>query len=75
MTRLPSVGYVDVIRVLRKEGFVVVRQKGSHVRLQKHKGNQIIKITVPAHTPLKKGTLRRILKESKISVARFAENL
>lgn len=75
MSRLPIVSYVDVIRILQKEGFVVVRQKGSHIRLQKHAGSETLKITVPAHSPLKRGTLRRILKDSRISVKRFKEML
>lgn len=35
MTKVPSLNYNHVIRALRRDGWVVVRQKGSHIRLQK----------------------------------------
>jgi predicted RNA binding protein YcfA (HicA-like mRNA interferase family) len=36
MTKVPSLGYEKVIASLQRDGWVVVRQKGSHIRLQKH---------------------------------------
>jgi predicted RNA binding protein YcfA (HicA-like mRNA interferase family) len=41
---------------------VVIRQKGSHVRLR-HQGPPTHTITVPLHNPLKTGTLHGILTE------------
>jgi len=38
MTKVPSVGYDQIVRALQRDGWVVVRQKGSHIRLQKHLG-------------------------------------
>ena len=35
MARLPVVSAKDLIRALEKDGFVAIRQKGSHVVLQK----------------------------------------
>ena len=37
--KLPVVSGEDTIKALCKAGFRVVRQKGSHVRLEKKKGN------------------------------------
>ena len=51
MSKVPSVGYDKVIRALRRDGWVVVRQRGSHIRLQKHTENETLKLTVPAHRP------------------------
>ena len=51
-----------LIRVLEKAGYEVIRQKGSHVRLQ-HQGPPAHTITVPLHNPLKTGTLHGILAE------------
>jgi predicted RNA binding protein YcfA (HicA-like mRNA interferase family) len=33
---------------------VVVRQKGSHLRLQKHTATEVLKLTVPTHRPIKR---------------------
>jgi predicted RNA binding protein YcfA (HicA-like mRNA interferase family) len=52
-----------------------IRQKGSHVRLEKVVENEVIKITVPLRKTLKKGTLRRILKDAGVSVEEFIELL
>jgi predicted RNA binding protein YcfA (HicA-like mRNA interferase family) len=36
MTVIPSLPYDHVIRVLQRDGWIVVRQKGSQIRLQEH---------------------------------------
>ena len=51
-----------VIRALQQIGYVIVRQKGSHVRLQ-HPGPPVHSVTIPLHRPLKTGTLRGIVSE------------
>ncbi|MEX0920067.1 MAG: type II toxin-antitoxin system HicA family toxin [Candidatus Pacearchaeota archaeon] len=66
--RLPQISGHDLIKILSKFGFVTTRQKGSHVRLEKGEGRNIIKITVPLHDRLKKGTLLSIIKSSKIGI-------
>ena len=73
MTKIPSLGYEQVIKALRRDGWVVVRQKGSHIRLQKHLQDEVLKLTVPAHRPIKRPTLARILKQARLSVEKFVE--
>ena len=73
MTKMPSLGYEQVIKSLRRDGWVVVRQKGSHIRLQKHLQDEVLKLTVPAHRPIKRPTLARILKQARLSVEKFVE--
>lgn len=51
-----------LIRTLQQIGYSIVRQSGSHVRLQ-HRGPPIHSVTVPLHNPLKTGTLHGILAE------------
>ncbi len=75
MTRLPALGYLEIIRALRKRGFLVVRQRGGHVRLQRETAEGPIKLTVPAHKPVKRGTLRRIIKDAGLTVEQFIELL
>ncbi|MGK7913123.1 MAG: type II toxin-antitoxin system HicA family toxin [Synechococcus sp.] len=74
MPPLPTVTGKQLIRALEKIGFVVVRQKGSHVRL-KHEDGRIA--TVPVHTGknIGKGLLRKILRDVDLTVDAFLELL
>ena len=71
MTKMPSLDYKKVIRAFQRAGFVVVRQRGSHIRLQKRLDDKVIKLTVPAHTPIKRSTLSHIIKSSGLTVEEF----
>jgi predicted RNA binding protein YcfA (HicA-like mRNA interferase family) len=51
-----------LIKALEADGWEVVRQRGSHVRLKKAATRSVL--VVPAHHELKKGTLARILREA-----------
>ena len=75
MSKVPSLPYHDVIRALQRDGWVVVRQRGSHLRLQKHSSAETLKLTVPAHRPIKRSTLSHILKYAKLAVAEFKKLL
>lgn len=75
MSKVPSLNYDKIIKALQREGWVIVRQKGFHIRLQKHVGNEILKIIAPAHKPIKRSTLSHILKQTRISVDDFLEKL
>jgi predicted RNA binding protein YcfA (HicA-like mRNA interferase family) len=73
MTKVPSCNYDVVIKALKRDGWVVVRQKGSHIRLQKHVGDEVLKLTIPAHKPIKRSTLSHILKQARLTPKRFLE--
>jgi predicted RNA binding protein YcfA (HicA-like mRNA interferase family) len=73
--KLPTVSGEQTIKALTKAGFIVVRQKGSHVRLEKEIAEGIIKLTVPLHETLKRKTLHMILKQAGLSVEEFIELL
>ena len=77
MTKVPSLGYDQVVRALQRDGWIVVRQKRSHNRLQKHTSNdnEILKLTVSAHNPILRSTLSHILKQARLSVDQFIELL
>jgi len=51
MSSVPSLSYREILRALQRDGWIVIRQRGSHIRLQKHLGERTLKLTVPAHTP------------------------
>jgi predicted RNA binding protein YcfA (HicA-like mRNA interferase family) len=71
MTKVPSLNYGEVVQALRRDGWVVVRQRGSHIRLQKHTADEMLKLVVPAHRPIKRSTLSHILKHARLSVEQF----
>ena len=50
-----------LIRVLSQYGYSVSRQVGSHIRLTKQDGAG--HITIPNHSPIKIGTLHKIVKD------------
>ena len=75
MTEIPSLSYRKVVNALQRAGFAVVRQRGSHIRLQKRTKERVIKLTVPSPTPIKKTTLARIIKDANLSVEEFKELL
>lgn len=65
MPKLSPVSSKKLIKILKKEGFVVVRQKGSHARLIHQDGR---KTTIPIHAGEKigKGLLHKILKDTNL---------
>ncbi|MBI4919184.1 type II toxin-antitoxin system HicA family toxin [archaeon] len=65
--KLPQISGSELIKALVRNGFAVVRQKGSHIRLEKMTAEEVIKLTVPNHKTLKKGTLHQILKTAQLS--------
>jgi predicted RNA binding protein YcfA (HicA-like mRNA interferase family) len=73
--KVPSLNYDKIIRTLQRDGWVVVRQRGSHIRLQKRMGDEVLKITIPAHKPVKRSTLSHILKQARLDPSRFLELL
>jgi predicted RNA binding protein YcfA (HicA-like mRNA interferase family) len=74
MPALPIITADECIAALARFGYAVVRQKGSHARLM-CEGRK--PLTVPMHKgkSLKRGTLRSILREAKLSVEEFAAAL
>jgi predicted RNA binding protein YcfA (HicA-like mRNA interferase family) len=75
VSKVPSLSYVQIIKALQRAGWMVVRQRGSHIRLQKRIGNELLKITVPAHHPVKRSTLAHILKQARIEIDEFLDLL
>jgi predicted RNA binding protein YcfA (HicA-like mRNA interferase family) len=68
---IPTATGVQIVRAFQNAGWAMVRQKGSHVRLQKHTAAETLKLTIPAHRPVKRSTLAHILKQANISVDDF----
>jgi predicted RNA binding protein YcfA (HicA-like mRNA interferase family) len=49
---------------MARHGFEQVRQKGSHLIMQKKEGNTTITVPVPDHDELRMGTLLGIIRQS-----------
>lgn len=73
MSKLPVVSGKNCIKVLEKFGYVVYRQRGSHITLVRE--NPPGQTTVPLHRELDRGTLRAILRQTGIGVDEFVEKL
>ena len=67
MTRLPRLKGKEIVRLLEKIGFEIVRTRGSHIFL-KHPDGRVT--TVPVHSGeiIGPGLLRSILRDVEISV-------
>ena len=71
MSKVPSLNYPAVIAALKRAGWVVVRQRGSHIRLHRHTLEGVKKLTIPAHKPIKRSTLAKILADAELALDHF----
>jgi predicted RNA binding protein YcfA (HicA-like mRNA interferase family) len=73
--RLPVVTSRKVIKALEQAGFFVHHTTGSHSVLR-HETDVTKRVTVPMHNgDLKIGTLRHLIKQSRLSVSEFSKLL
>ena len=63
--KLPVLSGKEMVGLLEKLGFVVIRVKGSHHRL-KHPDGRITTVPVHKNDSLSKGLLRKIIREDVI---------
>ncbi|MFM7344320.1 MAG: type II toxin-antitoxin system HicA family toxin [Tagaea sp.] len=63
--------FVDVFRKLQAAGFVLVGQKGSHVKLARTTAEGTRVVIVPRHRELATGTLRSILRDAGLTIDDF----
>ncbi|MAG02290.1 hypothetical protein CMI42_03045 [Candidatus Pacearchaeota archaeon] len=73
--KLPLISSDKMLKYLSGKGFVVMRQKGSHITLHKKENNKIILVVVPRKPQIKRGTLLSILRQSKISREQFVKEI
>jgi len=69
--KLPVISGTEVIKKFEKIGFTATRQKGSHVRMEGSFHGETLKVTVPLHSELKKGTLSRLIKDAGLTIEEF----
>lgn len=60
----------EVMAALRRVGFEVVSQRGSHVKLRNEDGRTVI---VPDHREIARGTMRSILRQAGLTAEEFEQ--
>jgi predicted RNA binding protein YcfA (HicA-like mRNA interferase family) len=71
LSKLPLLSWREVVKVLVKAGFRVVRQKGSHLILAK---NELV-VPIPKHAEIKRGLLIEIMAEAGLTKEEFLKLL
>ncbi|MEO5984029.1 MAG: type II toxin-antitoxin system HicA family toxin [Ferruginibacter sp.] len=74
MGKLKILSGKEVCKILSSNGFVKMRQKGSHIVMQKRDNNSTITVPVPNHSEIRIGTLQSIIRQSGISKDQFESN-
>lgn len=67
MPKLPQVSGAETVRALERIGFVVLRQRGSHIILRRGSMGCV----VPNHREIKFGTLVGLLKQAGVGTDEF----
>ena len=67
MPKLPRLSGAEAVGKLERLGFMVVRQRGSHIIMRRGTSGCV----VPSHRELKVGTLAGILRQAGVSTADF----
>jgi len=68
-TGLPRVSGRDAVAVFERAGFVVRRQRGSHIVMTKS-GHQA-SLSIPDYQELHAGTLRALIRKAAMTVEQF----
>ncbi len=71
MTRLGTYSGSDVVHAFQKAGWVVSRQKGSHVAMEKADCEATLSIPVHKGKDVKRGTLRALIRDAGMTVEEF----
>ena len=71
MPKLAVLSGKAVCAILALHGFVEVRQRGSHVVMQKKLDTTTITVPVPNHAEIRIGTLLSIIRQSGLTRAEF----
>jgi predicted RNA binding protein YcfA (HicA-like mRNA interferase family) len=67
MPELPHLSGAEIVRVLERLGFVVVRQRGSHIILRREARGFVVR----NHREVKVGTLAGLLRQAGVTPEEF----
>ncbi|MFZ5486943.1 MAG: type II toxin-antitoxin system HicA family toxin [Pseudomonadota bacterium] len=71
MGKLRILSGKQVCSILMRHGFLEIRQRGSHILMQKRFLDTTLTVPVPDHAELKIGTLQSIIRQSGVSRTEF----
>lgn len=61
----------EVCGILSRHGFMEIRQRGSHIVMQRQLPNRTITVPVPNHVEIRIGTLQSIIRQSELPRSEF----
>lgn len=73
MPKLPVISGKKLLRILKKNGYHAVRQKGSHVFVEDSVSNAATVIPIHGNEDLGKGIFKSILDDLELSVDDFVK--
>ena len=73
MPKLPVCEGKEAVKAFEKDGWFLARYTDDHFILKKQ-GKKFL-LSVPDHNPLKKGTLRRLIRDAGLSIDDFIKLL
>jgi len=69
MPRLPGISGREAVRAFERAGWEVSRKEGSHIILTKVEVP--VTLSVPAHSEVRRGTLRGLIRKAGMTVEEF----
>ncbi len=71
MGKLRVLSGKQVCAILARHGFRQIRQRGSHIVMQKQLADTTVTVPVPDHEELRIGTLQSIIRQSGVPRSEF----
>lgn len=69
MPSLPVLSGREIVRAFERDGWILVRQRGSHMIMVKE--SLPVTLSIPDHREVAKGTLRSLIRSSGLTVESF----
>ncbi len=69
MSKLPIISGLEAVKAFNKDGWLMVRQTGSHMIMTKPHIEATL--SIPRHKELDRGTLRKLIKHAGLTVDEF----
>ena len=71
MNKLPILTGLEIIKVLEKNGFIIIRQKGSHVFLRQKNDKRTTVVPIHKGKDIDRSLLSKILNDAGLSIEEF----
>jgi predicted RNA binding protein YcfA (HicA-like mRNA interferase family) len=71
MPKLPVLSAREVVKGLNNQGFQVVSQKGSHIKMKKKTSKETRIVIIPDYDEIPVGTLKSIIRQSGLTPEEF----